>query len=268
MLMAELMVENAESCGSSLSEMSTGRSLPVDQQLKSLVSRQNKSKEDGESAPFLDVKGVELYKAFWNSQLSYEVEDEAEKAIECPDMSHEEYMKGLRGAAFEKIAFGYISAKEAVKGNTVIPGSGVFELCKNLNPEGEIMNNSFGRMGIRGIYVPDGLLVDNQSSIVGILEYTLSRSRDKLIHQRKGASGLLSRDLQSLTRQHDKEAQFIHVMPKEENGKKSELENGRFSSVVFQTVPITRTDMAEFVAETFSAYIDKQRIKSKKHLRS
>jgi hypothetical protein len=121
----------------------------------------------------------------------------------------------------------------------------VLELLQIIYPEHEKTENPFGLTGIAGKYVPDGLIVNQQGNITGVLEYTLSGRSDKLVRQNHGFHHLVD-SMQALI---DKEeAEFMYVTPEQNRNNVP----AKFNNVNFQPLPFNSADFRKYVDDTFS----------------
>ena len=106
--------------------------------------------------------------------------------FELPAM--EKFRSSFNGKVFEEIAFRYLDESMKREGLVLLSPAEVFNLYAKLH-KGKMIIRDFGlQQGIKGISIPDGLIlqkVNNGWHIVGTSEYRLGEGTEKIEKQAK-----------------------------------------------------------------------------------
>ena len=163
--------------------------------LRDVLDDQMSLMASGRFNKFRGQADTDFLNVFSLDPLFLELYSEAQAmAFRCED-SDIGFQKRLKGAIFEKIAYAFLSSSDIDSGIPIM-GDGVIKISKVMNPKREVEDFGFGQVGINGIYVPDGYVVNalgGEPKIVGVLECKLGYWQKKAIEQESRAGHELRR---------------------------------------------------------------------------
>jgi hypothetical protein len=137
---------------------------------------QGQTDADFLNAFFLDPLFIDLYA------------ETKEMASHCQD-SDIGFQRRIKGAMFEKMAYAYLSASQT--GSDVpLMGKDVVEIARVINTNRRVNEFGLGQVGIAGVYVPDGFMVNVQGGepiIVGVLECKVGSGLERVEKQKNAA---------------------------------------------------------------------------------
>ena len=163
--------------------------------LRDVLDDQMSVMASGRFNKFRGQTDTDFLNVFSLDPLFLELYSEAQvMALRCED-SDIGFQKRLKGAIFEKIAYAFLSSLKIDSGIPLM-GDGVIEISKVMNPKRGVEDFGLGQIGINGVYVPDGYVVNalsGEPSIVGVLECKLGYRQKKAIEQESRAGHELKR---------------------------------------------------------------------------
>jgi hypothetical protein len=197
--------------------------------IQDYVQDQKYLKDVGIYQEFGEKIGGDLFQAYEDTDSFMDICKEAGKLRKNPDV-----VGRMKGKLFADIAFHVLSEKES---GIVLPPEAILDIAKVLYPDTGVSKQPFDQSSLRGEYVPDGLLVNEDGKITKIYEYKLND--DKKIRNQEKRSGKFISDMRRFL---SPDPKLTIVTP--ENGNKSHMsmpfstkQFDRYFRPVFNSIP-------------------------------
>ena len=190
------------------------------------------------------IGGQEFFTFFRKTSYFNQVSQACFEGFNTPE-GRDRFQRDFSGFAFSLMGHAVVSELENEKGNIVITGSGVLDICKLAYPTAKERKRTFGNTTLEStdfnskIYVPDGFIVNSDMQIIGNVEYKFGIRNSRLRKQKLASKDLMGR-LIALGICEDN-PEFLCVRTSPEQNKRGIV---RDTGVVF--LPFTR---AEFIRD-------------------